>query len=204
MRQTPERQKEGNPQDLRLRSQTPYQEGEALRSIDRRPAFFFILALAFCMLAFNLLVYRNIATGTAWDVYLSANARCAEWVLVGLGEPVSAIGASLRSAKFSLDIKTGCDSIQASAFLVFAILLSPIGVPFRARFLPIVCGVVFLAGLNLFRILTLYFAGVHLVEWFDFIHGELWQGIFTLAPLIGWLVWTQRNLTGKRNHAGRS
>jgi exosortase/archaeosortase family protein len=204
MRQTPDRKKETKSQETQGKSSTPAQKGEATRPMDRRPALLFILALAFCMLAFNLLLYRNVATGQAWETYLSANARCAGWVLETLGEPVKAIGASLRSPKFNLDIKSGCDSVQASAFLVFAILLSPIGVRFRLRLLPVAYGVAFLAALNIFRIVTLYFAGVHLVKWFDFIHGELWQGLFTLAPLIWWLAWTQRNLAGRKTRAQAS
>lgn len=203
MRQSPDKKSVTRSHKSQGERVTPSHKGEATRSMDRRPALFFILALAFCMLAFNLLVYRNVATGRAWEAYLSVNARCAGWVLNSLGEPVNAIGASLRSARFSLDIKSGCDSIQASAFLVFAILFSPVGVRFRSRLLPVAYGVIFLAVLNIFRIVTLYFAGVHLVKWFDFIHGDLWQGIFTLVPLIWWLAWTQRNLAERKGHAQR-
>lgn len=200
MRPAYQRETKADPTELQGERVTPAEKGGASRLIDRRPALLFVLALAFCMLAFNLLVYRNVASGPAWEAYLSANAQCAQWILAGLGEPVQAIGASLRSPKFSLDIKSGCDSVQASAFLVFAILLSPVAAPVRSRFLSLACGVAFLAALNIVRIVTLYFAGVHVVKWFDFIHGDLWQGLFTLVPLIWWLAWTQRNLARRKQH----
>ena len=47
----------------------------------------------------------------------------------------------------------------------------------------------FLATVNILRIVSLYLVGVYYVQAFDFVHGELWQLLFILLPLVLWLGW---------------
>lgn len=155
----------------------------------RRSAFRFIALLAALMLVFNLVVYRGGAASGWWEPYLALNAKAAALVLSLLGHPVTADGVALNSPAFSMSIATGCDAVQASAFFVFAILLSPVGVALSRCLVPVFVGLVVLAVINVVRIVSLYLIGVYYVKAFDFVHGELWQLLFILLPLTLWLGW---------------
>jgi exosortase/archaeosortase family protein len=148
------------------------------------------------MLVFNLFVYRGLAAGGWWDAYLAINAQASAAVLSMLGYPVGAAGASLTSPQFPMSIATGCDAVQASAFFVFAMLLSPVAVSRHKRLLPVIGGLVFLAVINVLRIVSLYLVGVYYVQAFDFVHGELWQLLFILLPLVLWLLWLRTAMRG--------
>ena len=60
----------------------------------------------------------------------------------------------------------------------------------------IVVGVPVLIGLNLCRLVTLFYVGVHHPAAFDFAHTVIWEGCLFLATLglwLGWVKWSNSN-----------
>ena len=81
--------------------------------------------LAGFMIVFNALFYLWLAETPFFGSYVVLNAKACAIILRLLGEGAEAIETMVRSSRFSLNIKHGCDAVQASAFFVFAMLASP-------------------------------------------------------------------------------
>jgi len=160
----------------------------------KRPVLTFVVILAGATLGFNALFYLWFSRLSAFDAYLSANARLSAAILRLCGGDVSFAGQRVVSPDFAMDIQLGCDGIQSSAFFLFAVLASPLRTPFRARLLPIAAGVVLLLALNLVRLVTLFWTGVYFPGAFEVMHVEVWQAVFILLPLLLWLLWVRREV----------
>jgi exosortase H (IPTLxxWG-CTERM-specific) len=125
--------------------------------------------------------------------YLEVNARVAARLLGWLGEPTRAEGAVVVSPRFQVQIRRGCDALEPSALLAAAILAFP--ARWRLKLPGIVVGVAVLQALNLVRIISLYYTGVHFRSAFETLHVEVWQPLFVLfvaAVWAGWFVWSLR------------
>ena len=157
----------------------------------KRPVFRFVLILGGLIGAFNVFFYLWLTKSDFFEGYLHLNA----WLtgaFIGLFEDnVSAIGSSVSSSRFSVQIRMGCDALQSSVFLLFAVLASPFRLSLRSRLPFIVVGTLCLLLLNLVRIISLYYTGVHFPQAFDAMHLDVWQPVFIFSPLVMWVVWAR-------------
>jgi len=151
-----------------------------------------VLLLAGLFALFNILFYGWIAESVPFNKYLALNARASIPLIRFFGADASAEGTSVRSSRFGLEIKHGCDALQPTAFFMLAILASPVPIPIARRLLPILAGTSILLLLNLVRILTLFYAGIKIPTWFETLHQDIWQALFIFLPLVFWIGWVLR------------
>jgi exosortase H (IPTLxxWG-CTERM-specific) len=111
-------------------------------------------------------------------------------VLNGMGQNVAVSGTTLRSSCFSVNINNGCNGLEATLFLVAAVLAFPATA--RARTTAAVLGVVLIQVMNLVRVATLFLAGCYRREWFDFMHLTLWQTVIFAIAIFYFAAWTRR------------
>lgn len=157
-----------------------------------RPLVRFVILLAGLFILFNIAFYGWISESGWFNKYLALNAR-ASIPLIRTFEPDAvADGNMIRSARFPLEIKHGCDALQPTAFFVFAMLASPVAIPISRRLLPILLGTAVLLLLNIFRIVTLFYTGLKFPSWFETLHLDIWQAIFIFLPLVFWIGWALR------------
>ncbi len=149
----------------------------------------FVLVFGALVCGFNAYFSVSFSQGRVFDSYLRVNAELSGAILRVFGEDVTVSGKSISSPEFSLNIESGCDAIQASAFFVFAVLASPVSVARLARIRAVVLGTLLLLTLNLVRIVSLYYAGVFNPKMFDAMHAEVWQAGFIFLPIFFWLMW---------------
>ena len=151
----------------------------------------FVLILGVLMGLFNGLFYVWVVRTAFFDSYLGLNAELCAGMLKWFGESVKTTGTLIASPRYSLEIKPGCDAIQASAFFVFAMLAFPSSVSRLARVPYLLVGTTVLLVLNLVRILSLYYTGVYFPKAFGVIHIDVWQTLFIFLALTLWLVWAR-------------
>jgi exosortase/archaeosortase family protein len=149
----------------------------------------FVLLLVVFMVGFNALFFTWLAPGDFFQNYLKANAEVCAGVLRFLGDDATTSGISLASSRFSLNIRRGCDGIQVSAFLCFAILAWPISVPLWRRAIGLAIGTLLLLTLNLVRIVSLYYIGIYFPSAFSTMHTDVWQATFVVLALFLWVIW---------------
>jgi exosortase/archaeosortase family protein len=104
-------------------------------------------------------------------LYLEAYARVVGTVL-GWFEPGLMVSGTHVVGRFSLEIAKNCDAAEANILLAAALLAFPARASRRA--LALAVGIGLLAAMNVLRISTLYFVGLHARGWFEFAHLEFW------------------------------
>jgi exosortase/archaeosortase family protein len=128
--------------------------------------------------------------------YLEANAWLSNSILNGFGQHTHVSGVSIESPQFAIVLRRGCDAAEPT-WLFSAAVLS-----FRApliRKLPgVLAGIVVLQVLNLLRIVTLYWIGLHLPDVFNSAHMEVWPTAFVVVAIvlfICWIEWSGKETT---------
>jgi len=106
------------------------------------------------------------------------------------GEPVMSSGTMISSAAFSVDVKNGCNGVEAMLLLVSAMLAFPAAA--RPRLAGIFAGVAIIQAVNLFRIASLFWLGVHHRAVFEVFHAAVWQTLLILLSVAIFLLWSAR------------
>jgi exosortase H (IPTLxxWG-CTERM-specific) len=99
---------------------------------------------------------------------------------------------------FAVSIERGCNGLEAVIILVAALLAFP--APWKHRIVGLVIGFLAIQGLNLVRIISLFYMGEYETAqcvageachtpWFDWFHHYLWQALIIIDALVVWLIW---------------
>lgn len=110
--------------------------------------------------------------------------------LVTLFDPsVSSTGKVLRSTTngFAVSIEAGCNGVEATLVLLAAMLAFP--APWGRKTLGLLAGIVAVQGLNVIRVISLFYIGQWNRDVFEWAHLYVWQALIMLDVLIVWLVW---------------
>jgi exosortase H (IPTLxxWG-CTERM-specific) len=104
---------------------------------------------------------------------------------------VIAHGKILQSARngFAVSIEAGCNGVEATIVLVAAILAFP--APWKRKLAGLAIGVVAVQGLNIVRVISLFYLGQWSMDVFEWAHLYVWQALIMLDVLIVWLLWVR-------------
>lgn len=91
------------------------------------------------------------------------------------------------NAQFAIEIAAGCNGVEAMILLTAAILAFP--APWKHKLLGIGLGWAAIQGLNLVRIVSLFFLGLWNETAFQWAHLYIWQALIMLDALVVWLLW---------------
>ncbi len=144
---------------------------------------FGVLLGAFYVLILTPLFERWLYT------YLGANAWLASGILNVLGQDSHVSEITIRSARFAITVRRGCDAIEPSWLFCAALLAFPAS--FMRKVTGILVGAVLLQGLNLVRIVSLYFIGLHRPRFFNTAHVEIWPAVFIVVAISLWMAWVR-------------
>ena len=164
--------------------------GELVRSwfTDRHPVVKFLLGFVGCMALFYLFYYSPIYKNYLELPFLNLQANISNVLLNALGYDTQVAGTTIAGTEFSVDIKSGCDGLEAMAILVSGIMIFP--TPFQLKVPGLLWGLGLLSVLNLLRIAGLYMAGFHFSEaTFDILHIQGGFIIFTMISVLLWFTW---------------
>jgi exosortase H (IPTLxxWG-CTERM-specific) len=98
---------------------------------------------------------------------------------------------------FGVSIEPGCNGVEAMIVLISAMLAFP--APWKHRLIGLGVGFVAIQGLNIARVISLFYLGQWNTRVFEFAHEFLWQGLIMLDVLVVWLIWVRAN---PQQHAG--
>jgi exosortase H (IPTLxxWG-CTERM-specific) len=121
------------------------------------------------------------------DTLAALSAGIVKWFDPG----VIASGNVLQSARngFAVQIEAGCNGVEATIVLLAAILAFP--APWKRRLVGLAAGVVAVQGLNVIRVISLFYLGQWNFAIFEFAHRYVWQALIMLDVLIVWLLWVR-------------
>jgi exosortase H (IPTLxxWG-CTERM-specific) len=151
---------------------------------------FFVL---FLVLQAGLFGLELTPWGQQWVVVPWTNALatiCADIVKI-FDSQVLAHGKVLQSADngFAVAIEAGCNGVEATIVLVAAILAFP--ALWKHKLVGLAVGVVAVQGLNIIRVISLFYLGQWNVNVFEWAHLYVWQALIMLDVMIVWLLWVR-------------
>lgn len=88
---------------------------------------------------------------------------------------------------FGVEIAAGCNGVEATIILLSAVVAFPAS--WRYRLIGIAAGFAAIQGLNLVRIISLFYIGQWNMAVFEWAHLYIWQALIMLDALIVWLLW---------------
>jgi len=144
----------------------------------------FGLALAFFYTLVSFPFFDRMLYG-----YLEANAWLANLILRGLGQPTHVSEVTIQSPQFTMAIRRGCDAVEPTWLLCAAMIAFPS--PWPHKLLGMLAATVLLQLLNLVRIITLYWIGIHLNGFFNTAHLELWPTAFIIVGITFFVFWKE-------------
>jgi exosortase H (IPTLxxWG-CTERM-specific) len=121
--------------------------------------------------------------------FTSVLASISSWLIDLFDDDAIAMGKVIQSAStgFAVSIERGCNGLEAVIILFAALFAFP--APWKHRVVGFLVGFVAIQGLNLVRIISLFYIGQWSQVWFDWFHHYLWQALIILDALVVWLIW---------------
>jgi len=95
-----------------------------------------------------------------------------------------------NASGFGVSIEPGCNGVEALIILFAAIFAFPAS--FKHKLIGFAIGFVAIQGLNLVRIISLFYLGQWNMTWFEWFHLYLWQALIILDALVVWLIWLRK------------
>ena len=141
-----------------------------------------------------VLFYVGIALRPVNDAvvvpFTAAIARVSGAILNALGEPAAVAGTDIRSPAFAVQIENGCNGLETVLLFAAAVLSFPS--PWKRRLAGLVLGFAAIELVNLVRVVSLFWIGVHRPALFSASHTVLWQSLVVLFGVLLFLSWAAR------------
>ncbi len=155
-----------------------------------RRSILFLLRFVALLVAFYLIVASHPVNDAVIVPFTAAVARASAVILNVLGEQVTVLGTQIRSSRFAVEIENGCNGVETALLFAAAVLSFP--APWLHRLWGLLAGFAAIQVINLIRVVTLFWVGVHRPALFGTSHTVLWQSIVVLCGMLLFLVWASR------------
>ncbi|HEX8151825.1 MAG TPA: exosortase H [Thermoanaerobaculia bacterium] len=146
--------------------------------------FFAVLILLYAIVSAPPVNERVIVPFT--KAIVSATAA----VLHVAREPIVLDGTVIRTPTFALDVRNGCNAVEAMMLLAAAMLAFPATI--ASRVAGLLAASIAIQLLNLIRVSSLVWLGEHHRRIFDVVHVAVWQTVVILAAVTMFVLWSVR------------
>jgi exosortase H (IPTLxxWG-CTERM-specific) len=109
--------------------------------------------------------------------------------------PCTFEGSLIHLPSISLDVKFGCNGLEAVMIYSVAVLAFPAS--FKKKAIGITAGFIVIQAINILRIAALAYSGVHFRDYFEYIHIYIAQGMMiavSLAVFFIYLAYAERDV----------
>ena len=156
---------------------------------NRREVTFLAVFLLLLAGGFTL-ISLNWVNNHAIEPFTAGIARVSGVVLDLLGQNISQQGTILRGSRFAVNIRNGCNGVEAMLIFLAAVLAFP--APWRSRLLGLAFGILAIQAVNLVRVVALFLTGAYFPRLFDASHTVVWQTVVILSGVLLWIFWANR------------
>jgi len=157
-----------------------------LRSPRGRRAAWTALAVA-C--AVTLLIWMGASEPVMSGVQRGL-ARVTSGLLNLFGHRTAVAGSTVSSERFGISVVTACTGLFSTGLFLIAVIAFPTG--WRSKLIGAGIGIAGIFLLNVARLVSLYYIGVHLPEFLDLAHQLVWQSVLIVFTVALWLLWAGR------------
>ncbi len=117
-------------------------------------------------------------------------ARVTGGILNLLGHRTVVTGSTVSSEAFGITVVTACTGLFTTGLFLIAVIAFPAGRTSKLIGVGLGVGGIFL--LNVVRLVSLYYIGVHLPGLLDPAHQLVWQSVLIVFAVALWLLWAGR------------
>jgi exosortase H (IPTLxxWG-CTERM-specific) len=164
-------------------------------SIRRFLITYLMLIVAFFFFAWFKPIHKIIDVN---DVYTQSVVVATSKVLALLGISSASQGSIITLPGLSLDVKFGCNGLEAVMIYSIAVLAYP--AHWKKKIVGIAAGFLLLQAANILRIVLLVYSGIHLKNLFEYIHIYIAQGIMIVLSLILFFIYLDHATSSKTAH----
>jgi len=175
--------------DASRRIPVPAPEAVSFWRRNRRELTFLIVFIVLLGGGFTL-ISVNWVNDHAVEPFTAGVARASGALLRLLGQEVTMQGTVIRSPRFAVNIRNGCNGIEAMLIFLAAVLAFPAS--WKSRLAGLALGIVAIQIVNLIRVAALFLTGVYFPKIFDASHTVIWQTIVILFGVLLWVFWANR------------
>lgn len=154
----------------------------------RKPGIVFVARFFAALIVFYIVIALNPVNDYVIVPFTELIVRATALVMRGIHEPIAVVGTVIRTSRFALDVRNGCNGVEAMMLLAAAMIAFP--ATFRSR----LAGLLVTSGaiqiLNLVRVSSLVWLGEHHRDVFDVVHVAVWQTIVILAAVSMFVFWS--------------
>lgn len=111
-------------------------------------------------------------------------------LLNGLGQHTTVIGTTVQSDIFGISVVTACTGVFITGLFLVAVAAFP--ARWTGKLVGAGIGIVGIFSVNVIRLVSLYFIGVHWPNILDPAHQLIWQSLLILIAVALWLLWAGR------------
>jgi exosortase H (IPTLxxWG-CTERM-specific) len=168
----------------------------------RRRSIGFLVRFVVLLVVFYLIVASHPVNDAVIVPFTAGIASVSGKLLNVLGERAEVVGTEIRSSSFGVNIENGCNGVETALLFGAAVLAFPAS--WKRRLLGLVAGFVAIQVLNLFRVISLFWIGLHRPALFSSSHTVIWQSVVVLFGVLLFLVWAsrERRLSAESSSAG--
>ena len=156
---------------------------------NRRELTFLILFVVILGGSFTL-ISLNWVNDHAVEPFTAGVANLSGGVLRLMGQNVTMTGTVIRNPRFAVNIRNGCNGVEAMLIFLSAVLAFPAS--WRSRLAGLALGTLAIQAVNLVRVVSLYLTGAYLPRYFDASHTVIWQTLVILSGVLLWIFWASR------------
>ena len=165
---------------------------------NRREIMFLVIFAVLLGGGFTL-ISLNQVNDHVIEPFTAGIARVSGVVLDLIGQDVTMQGTIIRSPRFAVNIRNGCNGVEAMLIFLAAVLAFP--APWRSRIAGLVLGILAIQVVNLIRVVALFLTGAYFPKLFDTSHTVIWQTVVILFGVLLWIFWANRFAAPRREPA---
>ncbi len=136
------------------------------------------------------LISLNWVNDNVIEPFTAGIAKASGATLDLIGYDVTMHGTIIQTPEFRVNIRNGCNGVEAMLIFLAAVLAFP--APWGSRLAGLVLGILAIQLVNLIRVVALFLTGVHFPRFFDTSHTVIWQTVVILFSVLLWLFWANR------------
>ena len=153
----------------------------------------FLITFAVLLVAFYALVTLDTVDEHFVIPFTRALASVSGALLNAMGEKVTVAGTVIAGANFAVDVRGGCNGLEAVVFVCAAMLA--FAAPVKTRIGGAAAAAVILESVNVIRVASLYWIGVYHRSMFETFHLAIWQTVMFAIAVFLFVAWVSRFAT---------
>ncbi len=133
---------------------------------------------------------------TVMDGIQRSLALISSGILNVFGQDTVVIGTTVQSSLFGISVVTACTGIFITGLFLIAVIAFP--ARWTSKFIGAGIGIAGIFLVNIVRLVSLYFIGVHWPGFLGQAHQLIWQSLLIVIAVALWLLWAGRWAYGQR------